>query len=404
MFRPTRPLSTQEFVALAAVTTSIIALATDIMLPGLAVIGEDLGVDNPNDPQLIVSMLFLGFSIGQLIVGPLSDTYGRKPIILFGYVIFIVGCLLSYYARDLETMLIGRILQGVGAAGPRIVMMSLVRDLYEGRAMARILSIVMSVFILVPAVAPSIGQGVLLVAPWPNIFLMLLALALIGAVWFALRQPETLAPENKRKLSLSNVLAGYAEVLRNRIAFGYSMTAGLTFGAFLAYLSSAQQVFQDALGVGELFAIYFGLAALAIGAASIVNAGLVMRLGMRRLTRLGFIGMVVLSGVFLLYLFLIDPSPGIVVFMAWQLPTFFCIGLQFGNLNALAMEPLGNLAGLGAAVVGGVSTIVSVPIGWFIASLFDGGLEPLIAGFCVLGIAALFVIQWTDRGPAENPQ
>lgn len=267
MFRPEKPLSQSEFVALAAVTTSIIALATDIMLPALPDIGRDLAVSDPNDPQLIISMLFLGFSVGQLLVGPLSDCFGRKPIIILGYAIFIVGCVLSFVAEDLTTMLIGRILQGAGAAGPRIVMMSLVRDLYEGRAMARILSIVMSVFILVPAVAPALGQGILMVAPWPQIFMMLLVLALVGALWMALRQPETLAVQDRRAFSMAGIMSGYAEVLRNRIAFGYSMAAGLTFGAFLSYLNSAQQVFQDALGVGDLFPIYFGAAALAIGAA-----------------------------------------------------------------------------------------------------------------------------------------
>jgi len=401
MFNPQKPLSSTEFVALAAITTSIVALATDAMLPALPQIGRDLAVVDPNEPQLVVSMLFLGFSAGQLIVGPLSDCFGRKPVILGGYAVFIAGCILSFMATDLTTMLIGRVLQGVGAAAPRIVMMSLVRDLYEGRAMARILSIVMSVFILVPAVAPSIGQGILMFAQWPDIFIVLLAMAVLGAGWLALRQPETLSPENKRTLSIGNILAGYAAVLRNRTAVGYSVTASLTFGAFLSYLSSAQQVFQDALGVGEMFPIYFGMAALAIGAASIVNARLVMRFGMRRLTRLGFIGMTGLSGLFLVYLFAMNPTPGIIEFMIWQLPTFFFIGLQFGNLNALAMEPLGHLAGLGAAVVGGVSTIIAVPVGWFIAHLFNGSIEPLISGFCVLGFVALFVIHWTDKKPPE---
>ena len=402
MFRPTRPLALPEFIALVAVTTSIVALATDVVLPALRTIGQDLAVADPNDPQLVISMLFLGFSVGQLFAGPLSDSFGRKAVICLGYAVFVGGCVLSVVADDLPTMLAGRVLQGVGAAGPRVVTMSLIRDLYEGRAMARIMSIVMSVFILVPAVAPALGQGILFFADWHAIFVMMIVFAFIGALWLATRQPETLARENRRVFSISNVLAGYREAIGYRIAIGYSVAAGMIFGAFLSYLSSAQQVFQEVFDTGELFAVYFGAAALSIGAASVVNSMLVMRLGMRKLTHLGFAGMAGLSGVFLVYLLAVDPLPSIVLFMAWLLPTFFCVGLQFGNLNALAMQPLGHMAGLGAAMVGSVSSLIAVPLGWFIASLFAGGLEPLVGGFCAMGLVALVVMQWTEQLPPFN--
>ncbi len=282
-----------------AFMVSIVAMATDIMLPALSMIGEDLRVGDPNDVQLVVSSLFLGFSIGQLVVGPLSDTYGRKPVIFVGYVVFAVGCLLSISSTDLTTMLTGRFLQGVGAAAPRIVSTSLIRDGYAGRAMARIMSGIMSVFVLVPAIAPSIGQGVIMVLPWRYTFVVLLAMAVIAAVWFGIRQPETLARENRRALSVGNLVAGCIEVLSIRTVFGYTLAMGFIFGAFLSYLEASRQIFQDTLKAGDMFAIYFGVAALAIGAASLLNSLLVMRLGMRLLAHSALVALVLLSGVFL---------------------------------------------------------------------------------------------------------
>ena len=397
MFKPTRPLPLPEFVVMLAFMVSIVAMATDIMLPALSMIGEDLRVGDPNDVQLVVSTLFFGFSIGQLVVGPLSDTYGRRPVIFVGYVVFAVGCVLSIVSTDLTTMLIGRFLQGIGAAAPRIVSISLIRDGYAGRAMARIMSIIMSVFILVPAIAPSIGQGVIMVSPWQYTFVVLLAMAVIAALWFGFRQPETLAPENRRALSVSSLVAGCVEALSIRSVFGYTLATGFIFGAFLSYLAASRQIFQDTLNVGDMFAIYFGVAALALGAASVVNSMLVMRLGMRFLTHSALVVLVLLSGVFLVVFHAFDGQPSIALFMTWQLTAFFCVGILFGNLNALAMEPLGHMAGLGAALIGSISTFISLPFGWLIGQMYDGTVLPLVGGFFSLGLAALIAACWTER-------
>ena len=397
MFNPTKPLPLAEFIIMLAFMVSIIAMATDIMLPALAMIGEDLRIGDPNDVQLVVSSLFFGFSIGQLIVGPLSDTYGRRPVIFVGYVVFVVGCILSIFSTDVTTMLIGRFLQGVGAAAPRIVSTSLIRDGYEGRAMARIMSIIMSVFILVPAIAPSIGQGVIMILPWRYTFVVLLAMAVIAAVWFGIRQPETLARENRRALSASNLVAGCIEVLSIRTVLGYTLSMGFIFGAFISYLGASRQIFQDALNVGDMFAIYFGVAALALGAASLLNSMLVMRLGMRLLTHWALVALVLLCGVYLAVFHSIDGQPSISLFMTWQLAAFFCVGILFGNLNALAMEPLGHIAGLGAALIGSISTFISLPFGWLIGQMYDGTVLPLVGGFFSLGLAALIAARWTER-------
>ncbi len=397
MITPTKPLPLAEFVALLAFMVSIMAMATDIMLPALALIGQDLRVGDPNDVQLVVSSLFLGFSVGQLIVGPLSDAYGRRPVILGGYVVFVAGCILSIAASDLTAMLVGRILQGLGAAAPRIVSISLIRDGYAGRAMARIMSIILSVFILVPAIAPALGQGLIMVLPWRSTFVALLALAVVAALWFGTRQPETLARENRRALSAKNLIAGCREALSDRTVFGYTLALGFTFGAFISYLGASRQIFQDTLGAGEMFAIYFGLAALAIGAASLLNSLLVMRLGMRLLSHSALIALTLLSGAFLAVFHGLEGQPSIALFMTWQLAAFFCVGLLFGNLNALAMEPLGHMAGLGAALIGAISTFISLPFGWLIGQLYDGTVLPLVGGFFVLGLAALITARWTER-------
>lgn len=398
MTGPTKALPFGEFVILLALMVSIVAMATDVMLPALGQIGRDLNVAHPNDAQVVVSSLFAGFAVGQLLVGPLSDSIGRKPAIYLGYVVFIVGCILSIAGETMTTMIAGRVLQGLGAAAPRVVTVSLVRDHYEGRAMARIMSIVMAVFILVPALAPAIGQGVIAVGGWRATFVTLLVLAVVSFAWFGLRQPETLAPERRRPFSLAAIAGGVREAVGYRVVIGYTLTAGLIFGAFVGYLSSAQQIYQGVFALGDMFPVWFAVAALAIGSASVTNSMLVMRLGMRFLTRLALIGLTIVSGMFFAYAVSQGGEPPFAMFMVWIVAAFFCVGLLFGNLNALAMEPLGHMAGLGAALVGAVSTAIALPLGWLVGHSFDGGVGPLVLGFFVLGAAAFGVMQWTERG------
>ncbi len=394
---PSKPLPRTEFVILLSMIVSILALSTDIMLPGLDVIGQELGASDPNDAQLIVLFLFIGFSVGQVIAGPLSDSFGRKPVVYAGYLLFFLGCLMSMFAQDLATMLVGRILQGLGAAGPRVVTLALVRDCYEGRPMARIMSFVMAVFILVPALAPAVGLGVIVSFGWRATFGLLFLLSLVACLWFGLRQPETLPVTERRPFSLKTIGSGLVQACRYPATVGYTLAAGLIFGAFLGYLSSAQQIFAVGYGVHDLFAIYFGTAALAIGAGSIINSNLVMRLGMRPLTRRALIGVTAGSVLFLVPALLMNGVPPLWLLMTWMMLTFFCMGMIFGNINALAMEPLGHLAGLGAAFVGSVTTFVSLPLAWFVGASFQGGVIPLVLGFAVYGLGSLAVMDVTER-------
>lgn len=390
------PLPFAEFVALMACMTAMVALSIDAMLPALATIAQDLGAQRANDSQLIVSLIFLGLSIGQIFYGPLSDSTGRKPAIYLGISIYLIGSLLAFLAWNFQVMLIGRFLQGVGAAGPRSVAMALVRDQYAGRAMARVMSFVMTVFILVPIVAPMLGQGILLVAHWRAIFGLYLVLALLIGGWFTLRQPETLTSERRTPFQIGRILGAFREVFVNRIALGYTVMAGLVSGGFVGYLNSAPQIFQQQYGLGAQFPFYFATLALALGGASYVNAQLVMRFGMRTLSRWSLITLGGLSLLFLLPDWYFAGQPPLWSLMAYLLLGFFAVGILFGNLNARAMEPLGHIAGVGAAVVGSFSTFLSTFIGGAIGQSYNGTVLPLVGGFALLSLLSLVVMVWAE--------
>ena len=391
-----------EFVALMALMTSIVALSTDAMLPALPIIGGDLGVEFANDNQLVISAVFLGLAVGQIFFGPVSDTIGRKPAISIGFAIFAAGCILSIVATDFNTMLVGRVLQGVGAAGPRTVAIAVVRDQYAGREMARILSFVMTIFILVPIVAPLLGQGILYVGNWRGIFFLFLALAVVAFLWLTIRQPETLPRNRRQQFSLSRIGRATIEVCSTRLVIGSTLATGAIFSAMIGYLTSSQQIFQGSYEVGNLFPVFFAVLAVAIGVASIVNARLVMRLGMRKLTVWSLSAMTVMSALFFVIAMSFGGVPPLWSFMLYGLPTFFCMGVLFGNLNAMAMEPLGHIAGVGSAVIASLTGFISLLIGSIIGRSYDGTVLPLVGGYGVLAAAALVLVIWAGRGRASQ--
>ncbi|MEJ2753442.1 MAG: multidrug effflux MFS transporter, partial [Chloroflexota bacterium] len=324
-----------EFVIITSLMMSLTALSIDAMLPALPQIGADLQVQSANGPQLVVSALFLGLALGQLFFGPLSDSTGRKPAIYSGLSLFVVGSLISVFAVNFPMMLAGRLVQGAGVSAPRAVGLALVRDRYEGRDMAQVMSFVMTVFILVPMIAPTLGQALLFVAGWRSIFGVFILLALITLLWFALRMPETLALEDRASFSLRRILSATREIFHIRPAIGYTVTAGLISGAHLGYLSSAQQIFQEQYQLGELFPIVFAIIAFAIGFASFLNARLVMRFGMRLLVRRSLIDIIGLSIAALGIALFTRGQPPLWLLMIYLMLTFFCVGILFGNQNAL---------------------------------------------------------------------
>ena len=398
----THKLPLGEFIPLIALMVSLIALAIDAMLPALPAIGADLNVQRSNDNQLVISVLFLGMAAGQLFYGPISDTTGRKAPIYFALALFMVGCLMSILASSYAVMLAGRFVQGLGVAGPRIVAVALVRDQYEGRAMARIMSFVMAVFILVPAIAPAWGQAILFVAEWRAIFMSFVAVALLVFVWFGIRQPETLPVERRAPLSFRRIMKAVVEVCSNRSALGATLAAGLVFGGFLGYLNSSQQIFQDTYQQGTRFPLYFGVLALAVGAAGYVNARLVMGYGMQALTRWALAASSALFALFFLIALALNGVPPFWLFMVIMLAGFFGIGILFGNLNAIAMDPMGHIAGVAAAVIASLSTMISLPLGVVIGFSYDGTVLPLVGGFALVSTAALFTMRWTQRGVSSH--
>lgn len=392
-----KPLRLGEFVTLMALMTSLVALSIDAMLPALSDIGRELGTTDANRPQLVVSVLFLGLALGQFVYGPVSDSTGRKRPIYAGLAIYLVGTLLCVLSKDFNIMLAGRFLQGLGVAGPRIVTVAMVRDQYEGRAMARIMSLIMAVFIIVPALAPALGQGILTFAHWRAIFGLLLGLSLIALMWFALRQPETLRRDRRQPWSARQLGIGLLETLRTRNAVGYAVAAGVIFGGFIGYLTSAPQIFQQQYDKAALFPLFFGLLSLAIGAAALLNARLVMRFGMHLLSRRALQVQCGASILFATAAITLPDGLPLWAFMAWAGIAFFCQGLLFGNFNAIAMEPLGHIAGIGAAMVGSLTSFISLALGTVIGQAYDGTVGPLVGGFAVLGLLSLATIWWTDR-------
>lgn len=386
-----------EFVVLIALIISLVALSIDAMLPALPEIAADLMFEDANDAQYIITMLFIGMGIGQIIFGPLSDSIGRKPAINLGFVVFILGCLMSIIAQDFNDMMIGRLLQGLGAAGPRIVSIALVRDRFAGRQMARVMSFVMTIFILIPIIAPSIGQLIVNYSTWHSIFVLFLVLTIVAMTWFSLRQPETLPREKRISFSPAKMMSDIKSICAIPAAMGYTITMGFIFGAFIGYLSSAQQILQTQYALGNQFAIYFGVLAASIGLASLVNAKLVMRFGMRRLSRAAMTVTALLSVPFFLLAQYYQGHPPLAQLMAYLLCVFFFFGIMFGNLNALAMEPLGHIAGLGSALVGSVSTLMSVMLGIIVAGAYDGTILPLVASFAILSFLGLVTMHWTEK-------
>ncbi len=381
----------KEFVALMALSMSLVALAIDAMLPALAEIGSDLGLVRDNDRQLVLTVLFLGLSLGQLFYGPISDSLGRRGPIFFGFGLFILGSALAVVAPTFEWLLIGRFLQGLGAAGPRILTVAIIRDCAAGREMARLMSLVMMVFILIPAIAPALGQAILFIASWRGIFLALLLLSSMTLVWFYFRQPETLSFEARRPISPASLGGAFVEILHTRSTVLYTLAGGMIFGSFVGFLNSAQQIFQELYGLGVRFPAYFAVLALTIGCASLINARLVIRLGMRYLCILGLGVTVLTSAVFLVYCLFKEPGLGLL--MAYLMVAFFCTGILFGNISALAMEPLGHMAGLASSLISSVKTLISLLLGYVIGYAYDGSVVPLVAGFFLLSALA-FGLMW----------
>ena len=384
-------LSTGEFVIIVALNFSLIAFSIDALLPALPDIASELVPLSPNKTQFIISSFLLGMGIATLFTGPLSDSFGRKKIIFVGGIIFLLGTVLASTANNLEIVLLGRFIQGLGVAGPRVVTLAIVRDLYAGRRMAQIMSISMIFFTFVPAVAPMIGALLLLNFGWRSIFTGFIVFLIIAVGWLLLRQPETLMIKNRVSFTFTRIYNSFLDCFSNKVFVISTTLQTLTFSILFASISTIQQIFDITYDKALSFPYWFGLIALISGSGSLINSYLVVQMGMRKLINLGFmIGIGSSLFLILVNIFYLIPFP---LYFVWQLSVFFMIGLIIGNLNAMAMQPMGHIAGLAASIIGSASTIFGVVIAIPIGLSFKNTPDPLIIGILCLSFLSFLILK-----------
>lgn len=390
-----------EFIALTAALMALNALAIDIMIPALQQIGASLGVENPNHRQYVITAYIVAFGIAQLGFGPVSDRFGRRSPLLVGLAIYVLGALAATVAPTFETLLLCRFVQGIGAAATRVIAVSVVRDTFGGRRMAEVMSLIFMVFMAVPVVAPGIGQIVILFASWHLIFAVMGAGALLITVWTYFRLPETLRLENQRPLTTASVTDGFRIVLSNRIALCYTLAGMVTFGAIFGFINSAQQIYVGIYDLGLWFPVIFAAIASMMALSNFSNSQLVGRFGMRRLSQAALLCFIVISAVWFA-LSLAGPVP-FPIFVTLFTLDMLLFGLIGSNFNALAMEPLGHVAGTASSVLGFTQTFGGGIIGTVIGQAFDGTVTPLAAGFCCVSIVAFGMVAIAERGKLFQP-
>jgi len=383
----------REFALLMALLMSIVSFSIDAVLPALGEIGRVFDLKNNNQTQWVIIGIFSGMTIGQLIAGPLSDAIGRKRILFTGIIIYFLGSLLCFTTQSFEWFLVGRFIQGIGVSGPYVASISIVRDKYSGAQMARIMSLIMMVFMVAPAIAPILGQLIFNFFGWRDIFVLYMAYALVVGAWVALRLEETLLPEKRLPMRLQAFQEGFKEVVSNKTTMSYLLCAGFCFGGFIGYLGTSQQIFMQQFGkTGQEFSAYFAVLAGVMGIASFTNSKIVMKFGMRPICIYGFLGLCLISVIFL-GIQLIGVTVAFWMFMLYACILFLLFGTLFGNLNAIAMEPMGHVAGMASAIIGAASSVLSLILAAIIGHLYNGTLIPMTCGFVILcGLAFMMTV------------
>lgn len=387
-----KPLSQFEFIALVSLLTALTAASLDTILPALDDIGRAFGLTAPQATQLLITLFVAGLVFGELVFGPIADALGRRPAILLGLGIYGLGTLVSLFADSFAWVLAGRVIQGFGASGPRIATRALIRDCFEGDAMARIMSFIMMVFILVPMLAPAMGQALLALGSWRGIFALFLALALVMFLWFGLRQAETLPADKRIALSPGHLLTNARFILTNWEVMRHTIVTGFLFAGLLHYLSTAQAMFDDAYQAGNLFALYFAYLAFWIGLASFLNGKLVMRFGMRHMSHYALKAMVGFSIVLLVVSAFFDGVPPLPAFLLLFGAVFFSFGLLFGNLNALALQPVGHMAGLASSLNASISSAIAVLVATLMGQLYNATIYPITATYLMAGLIGMVLV------------
>lgn len=385
-----------EFVSLAAALMALNSLAIDIMLPGLQQIGESLGVADPNHRQFVITAYFGGLGLGLLFYGPASDRFGRRGPILVGLAIYVAAALTAAFAPSFEVLLVLRFVQGLGAAATRVIAVSMVRDRFGGRQMAEIMSLIFMVFMIIPVIAPSLGQAVMLFGEWHLIFVVMGFGALLISLWAFLRLPETLAPENRRPISLKAIGIAFGSVLTNRVSLFYTLAATIIFGALFGFINSAQQIYVGIYGLGPWFPVVFALVAGLMAVSSFLNSRLVNRWGMRRLSHTAVVGFTIVS--LILFLWSLTGVVPLVAFVALFAAAMFQFGWIGSNFNSISMEPMGHIAGSASSVQGFIQTLGGGIVGAIVGQSFNGTTTPLALGFVSFGLLSLAMVLTAERG------
>ena len=375
---------------------SLNALAIDVMLPALGLISDDFALPDVNDRQWIITSYIFGMAVGSIIYGSLADRYGRKPILLVTIAIYIIFAILCAFAWDYDMLLIARFIQGLAASAMGVLVNSIIRDRYEGDAMARSMSTIMMVFMIVPVTAPLLGQLILLIAPWKAIFVVLAVAGLSAFLWVLTRLPETLHPDHKIPINPKTIASGWYRVVFNRNSFGHVMASGLMMAPLFAYIASAQQIFFDIFDAGDIFVYVFALNAAAMSLGNFANSRIVMRYGARRVSQSALLFFILIS--ILHYVTALSGGINIWSFTAFLVPSMAMVGLTGANFSSIAMQPFGMIAGVASSFQNFARSALSASIGAAIGLQFDGTVMPITAGFLICGIASLTLISWAEKG------
>ncbi|WP_097092608.1 multidrug effflux MFS transporter [Novosphingobium sp. Chol11] len=386
----------REFVVLSACLMAMNALSTDPMLPALPEIGSDLGVANANDRQLIISIYFLGLGAGSLLFGILSDRFGRKKVMGGALVLFVLSTIACAVAQSFSLLLIGRAAAGFFAGASRVIAVGIIRDRFKGDAMAKVMSLILAVFMLIPVVAPSFGQAILWFAPWRWIFWILAIQAALILIWMVVRMPETLAPENRLRMSPSTIFRTIGSVLTNRSAAGYMLASGVVMSGLIGFILSVQQIFFDIFDARSFFPIAFAVMAGSMGVGSLLNSRLVSRFGARRLSQGAVISMIVTSAIHLGVI--ASGHENMISFMVFQSATMMAVAFTASNFGSISMEPFAKGAGAASSFQAFLTTALSSALGSVVGRAFDGTTLPLTLGMLIFGVAALLIVAFAERG------
>jgi len=387
-----------EFVCLVAMMFATIAFSVDAMLPALPEIASDLFPSQAHRAPLVLTAFVFGMGIGTFFSGPLSDAFGRKRVIYLGVALYMGAAFIAWLSSSLEILLIARVIQGVGASAPRIVSLAIIRDLFSGREMAKIVSIAMLIFTLVPAIAPLVGSVIIGAFGWRSIFLAFVIFSAIMLIWMSMRLPETLPTVDRRPVKLGLLLAAIKEIFANPAVRISILVQAIAMSMLFCTLMLIQPIYYEVYDRADTFPYWFALVALLAGSGSIVNAMLVVRLGMRTLVMAMLGVQILLSFSMLIFNLGAMAEPyGFYAFLIWQTSLFFQAGLTLGNLNAIAMEPMGHIAGTAASVISAVSTIIAAAIASPVGLLFNGTITPLVMAIAALASVGLLLMLYLRR-------